>query len=141
MTLKLNDKYLQSFVNESDLLSIAPEVKAAHDLLSSRTGAGNDFLGWLDLPVNYDREEAQRIVKAAKKIQDTCDIFIVIGIGGSYLGARAAIEFCASPSYNDLCKNTPKIYLPVSPSLSASSVTNPCAPAATVRTSLNSPKK
>ena len=110
MTLKLNDKYLQSFVNESDLLSIAPEVKAAHDLLSSRTSAGNDFLGWLDLPVNYDQEEARRIVKAAKKIQDSCDLFIVIGIGGSYLGARAAIEFCASPSYNDLCKNTPKIY-------------------------------
>lgn len=110
MTLKLNDKYLQSFISDADISSIEPEVKAAHDLLASRTGAGNDFLGWLDLPVNYDRDEAARIVKAAEKIQKTCDIFVVIGIGGSYLGARAAIEFCTSSSYNDLCKDTPKIY-------------------------------
>ncbi len=110
MTLKLNDKYLDSFVSADDLSAIAPEVKAAHDLLTSRTGAGNDFLGWLDLPVNYDKEEAARIVEAAKKIQKSCDVFIVIGIGGSYLGARAAIEFCTSSSYNDLCKDTPKIY-------------------------------
>ena len=96
MTLKLNEKYLPEFVSKEDLAAIAPEIVKANDTLRKRSGAGNDFLGWVDLPVNYDKEEFERIKIAAKKIQKSCDVFIVIGIGGSYLGARAAIEFCTS---------------------------------------------
>ena len=110
MALKLLDKYTRDFIHEHELGSIAPQVAAAHELLSSGTGAGNDFIGWLDLPENYDREEFSRIKKAAQKIKNTCDILIVIGIGGSYLGARAAIEFIKSPLYNNLKKDTPDIY-------------------------------
>ncbi|MBR6676718.1 MAG: glucose-6-phosphate isomerase, partial [Clostridia bacterium] len=72
--------------------------------------AGNDFLGWVDLPVNYDKEEFARIKVAAEKIKKMCDVFVVIGIGGSYLGARAAIEFVKSPLYNNLKKDTPDVY-------------------------------
>ena len=93
MTLKLNDKYLGSFVNADELAAISPEVQAAHDLLMSRTGAGNDFLGWLDLPVNYDKDEAARIVAAAEKIQKSCDIFVVIGI---IIGATMLINYLFS---------------------------------------------
>ncbi len=121
MTIRLNDQYLKSFIAPSELDNIAPDVNKAHKLLYSRGGAGNDFLGWLDLPVCYDKAEAARIVNAAAKIKKSCDILIVIGIGGSYLGARAAIEFCKSSSYNDLCKDTPKIYF-VGNDISASHV-------------------
>ncbi|MEG2720560.1 MAG: glucose-6-phosphate isomerase, partial [Oscillospiraceae bacterium] len=75
-----------------------------------KSGAGNDFLGWVDLPENYDKEEFVRIKKAAKKIQSDSKVLIVIGIGGSYLGARAAIEFCKSQNYNVIKKDTPEIY-------------------------------
>lgn len=92
------------FVSEDEFLAIAPQVKAAHELLYSRTGPGNDFLGWLNLPEAYDREEFARIKKASAKIQSDSDILIVIGIGGSYLGARAAIECLKSPLYNNLKK-------------------------------------
>ncbi len=100
MSVKLNTRYLEGFVNEDDVKAIAPEVDAAVELLNSRTGAGNDFLGWLDLPVNYDKEEFERIKKAAQKIRNDSDVLVVIGIGGSYLGARAAIEFCKSQNRN-----------------------------------------
>ncbi len=100
MPVKLNTRYLEGFVNDSDIKAIAPEVDAAVDKLNSRTGAGNDFLGWLDLPVDYDKEEFARIKKAAKKIRSDSDVLVVIGIGGSYLGARAAIEFCKSQNRN-----------------------------------------
>lgn len=110
MTIKLNDKYLSGFVSADDLSAIEPEIRHAHETLAGKTGEGNDFLGWVDLPVNYDKEEFSRIKAAAKKIQNSCDLFIVIGIGGSYLGARAAIEFCKSAKYNALKKNTPDIY-------------------------------
>ncbi len=110
MTLKLNDKYLSEYVTAEDLCKIEPEVKKAHEILKRGTGEGNDFLGWIDLPVNYDREEFERIKAAAEKIKKSCDVFIVIGIGGSYLGARAAIEFCTSAKYNSLKKETPDIY-------------------------------
>lgn len=100
MSVKLNTRYLEGFVNENDVRGIAPEVTAAVELLNSRTGAGNDFLGWVDLPVDYDKEEFDRIKKAAKKIRDDSDVLVVIGIGGSYLGARAAIEFCKSQNRN-----------------------------------------
>ncbi len=110
MTIKLNDRYLSGFVSADDLSAIEPEIRRAHETLAGKTGEGNDFLGWVDLPVNYDKEEFSRIKAAAKKIQNSCDLFIVIGIGGSYLGARAAIEFCKSAKYNALKKSTPDIY-------------------------------
>ena len=110
MSTKLVDKYLKGFVEEHEYKGIAEQVKTAHNLLHSGTGMGNDFLGWLTLPTDYDKEEFDRIKKAAEKIKKDTDVFIVIGIGGSYLGARAAIEFLNSQNYNALCKNTPQIY-------------------------------
>lgn len=88
-------------------------VQDTKDLLLSRTGAGNDFLGWIDLPVDYDKEEFERIKKAANKIQNDSEVLVVIGIGGSYLGARAAIEFLRHGFYNSVSKEvrkTPEIY-------------------------------
>ncbi|MBP3381755.1 MAG: glucose-6-phosphate isomerase, partial [Clostridia bacterium] len=87
-----------------------PYIKVAHDTLHNRNGLGNDFLGWVDLPTNYDKEEFARIKAAAARIKETTDIFIAIGIGGSYLGARAAIEFLKSPLYNAKKKDTPDVY-------------------------------
>ena len=110
MALSLNTKFVDKHIKEFDVKNISDDIYAAQRTLMSRTGAGNTFLGWLDLPVNYDKEEFERIKKAAKKIQKSCDILIVIGIGGSYLGARAAIEFVKSPMYNRLKKDTPDIY-------------------------------
>lgn len=110
MALKLIDKYARGFVHEHELSCMQPQITAAHELLHSGTGAGNDFIGWLDLPKNYDKEEFSRIKAAAGKIKASCDVLIVIGIGGSYLGARAAIEFIKSPLYNNLKKDTPDIY-------------------------------
>ncbi len=108
--LKLNDKFLKDFVSDHEVANMKDMVASAHNTLESKSGAGNDFLGWTDLPVNYDKEEFERIKKAAKKIQNSCDVFVVIGIGGSYLGARAAIEFVKSPLYNNLKKDTPDVY-------------------------------
>ncbi|MBQ3589470.1 MAG: glucose-6-phosphate isomerase [Clostridia bacterium] len=111
MALTLNTKFLGDSISQKELDNISSEVLNAQKLLNAREGEGNDFLGWVDLPENYDKEEFERIKKAAKKIQNSCDIFIVIGIGGSYLGARAAIEFVKSPLYNNLTdKKTPDIY-------------------------------
>ena len=110
MGIKLDDKYLGSFVSAAELDYAAPFVKTAHDMLTNRTGQGNDFLGWVDLPVDYDKEEFARIKKAAEKIKNDSDVLIVIGIGGSYLGARAAIEALKSSLYNSLKKDTPDIY-------------------------------
>ena len=86
------------------------ELEAARKTVMDKSGAGSDFLGWLDLPVDYDKEEFARIKTAAAKIQKSCDVLVVIGIGGSYLGARAAIEFVKSPVYNNLKKDTPDVY-------------------------------
>ena len=91
----------------------AEKAQAAVEMLLHGTGAGNDFLGWVDLPVNYDKEEFARIQKAAKKIQSDSEALVVIGIGGSYLGARAVVELLKSPNYNNLKKNTPDIYFAV----------------------------
>ncbi len=110
MALKLNTKYLAPFVGEDELKGIAPAVEACAKTLHDKTGLGSDFLGWLTLPTDYDKEEFARIQAAAKKIQSNSDILIVIGIGGSYLGARAAIEFLQSSFYNDKKKDTPSIY-------------------------------
>ena len=85
-------------------------AQAAYDTLVGRSGAGNDFTGWLDLPVNYDKGEFARIQKAAQKIQSDSKALVVIGIGGSYLGARAVVELLKSPNYNALPKQTPDIY-------------------------------
>ena len=81
------------FVSEAEVASMEKLVAAAKEELVSRSGAGNDFLGWIDLPVAYDKEEFARIKKAAEKIKSDSEVLLVIGIGGSYLGARAAIEF------------------------------------------------
>ncbi len=108
MSVKLNTKYLEGFVSNEDFEKIKPEVLSAVGVLNSRNGAGSDFLGWLNLPVDYDREEFARIKKAAAKIREDSDVLIVIGIGGSYLGARGAIEFCKSQNHNKFGK--PEIY-------------------------------
>ncbi len=110
MTLKLNDKYIRDFLGGEDLAGIEPAIRMAAAEVRNKNGLGSDFLGWVDLPVDYDKEEFARIKAAAKKIRKTCDIFVVIGIGGSYLGARAAVEFVKSPLYNDKAKDAPKIY-------------------------------
>lgn len=110
MPLKFNDSYIADFLNKEEIAAMQPEVTAAHNLLETGEGAGNDFLGWLNLPVDYDRDEFNRIKVAASKIQKTSDVLIVIGIGGSYLGARAAIEFCESRNYNLLADGTPQIF-------------------------------
>ena len=110
MSLKLNTKYLESFINPDELKGIKSQVETAAKTLHDKNGLGSDFLGWLNLPTDYDKEEFARIKNAAKKIQSNSDVLIVIGIGGSYLGARAAIEFLKSPFYNNLKKDTPDIY-------------------------------
>ena len=110
MAIKLNDKYVRPFLEANALENIQPEITAAHKTLLEGTGEGSYFLGWVDLPVNYDKEEFERIKVAAEKIKKNCDVFVVIGIGGSYLGARAVIEFIKSPLYNNVKKNTPDIY-------------------------------
>ena len=110
MPIKLNTKFAASFINDDEYKAISSQVSAAHELLNSRQGPGNDFLGWVDLPVDYDKEEFERIKSAAEKIKSDSDILVVIGIGGSYLGARAAIEFLKSHYYNNKKKDTPDIY-------------------------------
>ena len=110
MAVKLNCKHISDFVSENEFKAISAQIAAAHDTLHNKSGLGNDFLGWLDLPTNYDKDEFARIKAAAEKIKGDTDVFVVIGIGGSYLGARAAIEFLTSPNYNLLCKDTPQIF-------------------------------
>ena len=110
MSTTLETRYLDGFVRDHEWSAIQPQVTAAHELLTSGKGPGNDFLGWVDLPVNYDKEEFARIEAAAARIRQDTDVFIAIGIGGSYLGARAAIEFLKSPHYNAKKKDTPDVY-------------------------------
>ena len=101
------------FISEEEIGYMSRLTEQAKDVLVSKSGAGNDFLGWIDLPVDYDKEEFSRIEKAAEKIKKDSDVLIVIGIGGSYLGARAAIEFLRHGFYNSLPKEkrgTPEIY-------------------------------
>ena len=110
MPLKLDDRYLKGFISQQEYDAIAPQVQAAGELLASGKGPGSDFLGWAALPEDYDKEEFARIQAAAQRVKENSDVFIVIGIGGSYLGARAAIEFLKSDHYNALPKDTPDIY-------------------------------
>ena len=110
MVIKCNTGYLHDFVGDHEWEAMIPQMKAAHETLHGRSGLGNDFLGWMDLPVAYDKEEFARIQKAAEKIKNDSEVLIVIGIGGSYLGARAVIEQLRSPLYNNKKKDTPDIY-------------------------------
>jgi len=96
------------FFGEHELKQMKNLVKTCHRMLHEGTGAGSDFLGWIDLPVNYDKEEFDRILKAKEKIQNNSDVLVVIGIGGSYLGARAAIEMLNHSFYNALPKEKRK---------------------------------
>lgn len=121
MSLKFNSKYSESIVSPADIEAIAPKAVKAMDTLMSKTGEGNDFLGWIDLPTNYDKEEFDRIKKSAEYIKKNADVLIVIGIGGSYLGARAVIEAVKSYNYNLLAKDTPQIYF-IGNSISPSSL-------------------
>ena len=101
------------FIKEHEVASMKELAAAAKETLVSKTGAGNDFLGWIDLPTDYDKDEFARIKAAAKKIQEDSEVLLVIGIGGSYLGARAAIEFLRHGFYNNVSKEirkTPEIY-------------------------------
>ncbi|MCI8551267.1 MAG: glucose-6-phosphate isomerase [Lachnospiraceae bacterium] len=102
-----------SFISEDEIKNMKKLALDAKEVLVSKSGAGNDFLGWIDLPVDYDKDEFARIKKAAAKIQSDSDVLLVIGIGGSYLGARAAIEFLRNNFYNSMSKEerkTPEIY-------------------------------
>ena len=113
MKLNFNYQFAKNFFNEDELKQIKPYVELANEVLTSKTGAGNDFLGWVDLPETYDKDEFARIKKAAEKIKNDSEVLVVIGIGGSYLGAKAAIEFLSHSFYNNLPKDkrkTPEIY-------------------------------
>lgn len=100
--LKLDLSKLKSFVSDAELGMMGDQVKLAHELLHNRTGAGNYYLGWVDLPVKYDRREFEAINKAAQRIQESSEALVVIGIGGSYLGARAAIELLNHSFFNQM---------------------------------------
>lgn len=108
--IKLTDKYVYGFVSEEKVRAFDGKIKQAHAALHGKSGAGSEFTGWVDLPVNYDKGEFERIKAAAEKIQSDSDMLVVIGIGGSYLGARAVIEFMRSQNYNELRKGTPAVY-------------------------------
>ena len=110
MALKLNLNYVGKYADKEKFDSMRSEVSAAHKMLTEGTGLGSDFLGWLDLPVNYDKDEFCRIKESAEKIKKDSEVLVVLGIGGSYLGARAVIEFIKSNNYNLLKKDTPDIY-------------------------------
>ncbi|MBQ9805032.1 MAG: glucose-6-phosphate isomerase [Clostridia bacterium] len=110
MSIKLNDKYVSTFINSNEYAQMQAQVTLADKMLREKNGPGNKFLGWVDLPEQYDKEEFARIKACAARIQKSCDVLVVIGIGGSYLGARAVIEYLKSPMYNNLKKDTPDIY-------------------------------
>ena len=113
MKVTFDYKEAEKFIGAHEMSGFEKTAETARQTLLSRSGKGNDYLGWLDLPVNYDREEFARIKKAAQKIQKDSEVLVVIGIGGSYLGARAAIEFLRQGFYNNMpasVRKTPEIY-------------------------------
>lgn len=110
MAISLKTSFCEGFIRDCDVQAIREEIVSAKKTLDEGTGKGSAFTGWVKLPYNYDREEYARIKAAAERIKKSCDIFVVIGIGGSYLGSRAAIEFVKSPLYNSLKKDTPDVY-------------------------------
>ncbi len=112
-TIKFDFSNTEFMASKEDVAAMSARVEAAKKTLLEKTGEGNDFLGWIDLPVDYDKEEFARIKKAAEKIQSDSEVLVVIGIGGSYLGARAAIEALRHSFYNSVSKEvrkTPEIY-------------------------------
>ena len=110
MSLCFDSSYAKDFIRENDIKGMLGQLEAAHNAVNLKNGLGNDFLGWVNLPFDYDKQEFDRIKAAAKKIQSDTDVLIVIGIGGSYLGARAAIEFLKGPYYNNVRDGVPEIY-------------------------------
>lgn len=111
--MNLSFDYSNSFIREEEIANLLPFIKTSHKLLKEKTGPGSDYLGWMDLPSNYNKEEFQRLKSLAKEVQLNSDVFIIVGIGGSYLGARAAIEALSHNFYNILPKEkrkTPEIY-------------------------------
>ena len=110
MSVCYNSKHLEQFVKDSEFAALYPQVETAHRLLETKTGPGNDFLGWVSLPKDYDKEEFARIKAAAARIREDSDVLVVIGIGGSYLGARAVIEAVKGQMYNCTVKNGPQIF-------------------------------
>ena len=120
MSVKFNSNHIENILSNDKINEIAPKAVQAMETLHNKTGEGSDFLGWVTLPTDYDKEEFDRIKKSAQYIKGNADILIVIGIGGSYLGARAVIEALKSPNYNALKKDTPDIYFignSISPSM------------------------
>ena len=109
MSVALNTKHLSGFISEEEYAAIYPQVEAAHKQLEAKSGPGSDFLGWMYLPRDYDKEEFARIKAAAKKIREDSDVLVVAGIGGSYLGARAVVEAVKGQFHNEL-EGGPKIY-------------------------------
>lgn len=110
MAIKLSTKYLENFIKPHEIEQIKKEVSLANDILLEKGEPSVKPTGWLDLPVNYDKEEFARILEVSERIRKSCDIFIAIGIGGSYLGARAAIEFVKGANYNTTKKDGPAVY-------------------------------
>ncbi|MCL1792480.1 MAG: glucose-6-phosphate isomerase [Oscillospiraceae bacterium] len=113
MAIKLNEKYLSGFFSEYDkqnLKEIEEKARIAFGKIKDKSGEGGEMLGWADLPENYDKTEFSRILAASEKIRANSDVVIVVGIGGSYLGAKAAIDFIKSPLYNNLKKSAPDIH-------------------------------
>ena len=108
--IQVDLKNVRSFIPLPYEAALAPRLRIAHDHLQKGDGAGGDFTGWVRLPEDYDRAELQRIKDAARRIQADSQALVVIGIGGSYLGARGVIECLCSPNYNLKKKNTPNIY-------------------------------
>jgi glucose-6-phosphate isomerase len=106
MTLSFDYTNVKSFMNQSEVDNLAPFVQVAHDMLHNKKGPGSDYLGWVSLPHDYDKEEFSRIKQAAKRIRQSSDALIVIGIGGSYLGSKAAIEALSHTFYNQMKGNT-----------------------------------
>ncbi|MEG0307771.1 MAG: glucose-6-phosphate isomerase [Clostridium sp.] len=111
--INLNLRNLDGFVSDNEINNLKPRVSAAHKILHDRSGLGSEFLGWLDLPINFNKEEFQNVKGAARKIQENSKVLIVIGIGGSYLGARAVIESLTGPFFNNMSdedRNYPAVY-------------------------------
>lgn len=110
---KLVLDYSNTFIKEHEINNLRVSIKQMHELLHSKKGAGNDFLGWVDLPINYDKDELEKIIKTAEKIKSDSEVLLVIGIGGSYLGTRSAVELLGHSFHNLVSKekrNAPEIY-------------------------------
>ena len=104
MKLEFSYKFAKNFFDEKEITQLKPFVELANEVLVNKEGAGNDFLGWTTLPCDYDKEEFARIKKASEKIKSESEVLVVIGIGGSYLGARAVIECLSHSFFNSLSK-------------------------------------